>query len=272
MGRISRGWQLTKMSLRVVRKDKEILLFPFLSIVATLLILASFSLGIFMNGDLGKEVRDDPWLFSAFWGIFYFVAFFIAVFFNAAVIGCATIRMEGGDPTVGDGLRTAFENLKGIFMWALFAATIGMILRMLQEKTGIIGRFVFGALGMAFTIASYFAVPVLIYEKVGPLKALSRSVSILKSTWGEALVGNLGLGAIFILLALPAFLPIIVGLALMNLSALLIGLVVAAVYLLILGLVLSAAQSVLLAALYRYAKTGKISEEFAGLSFGNPFA
>ncbi|MBN1676928.1 MAG: hypothetical protein JW880_00155 [Candidatus Thermoplasmatota archaeon] len=272
MGRISRGWQLTKMSLRVVGKDKEILLFPLLSGIVTLLILGSFLGGMFMTGTLaGGESADLPWMFYAFWILFYFVSFFIGVFFNVAVIGCATIRMNGGDPTVRDGFRIAFENIRYIFMWTVFAATIGAVLRAIQQRAGIIGKFVLGALGMAFTIASYFAVPVFIYEKLGPWKALKRSVSILKSTWGEAIVGNLGLGIIVFLFALIGLLPIIIGVYIMTLWSIVIGVGIAVVYWVILGLVFSAAQSVLLAALYRYATTGKISEEFAGMSFANPF-
>ncbi len=272
MGRISRGWQLTKMSLGVVRKDKEILLFPFLSALVTLLILGSFFAGMFMTGMLGgEEFAGLPWMFYAFWILFYFVSFFVTVFFNVAVIGCATIRMNGGDPTVHDGFRIAFENLRYILMWTLFAATIGAILRAIQQRVGIIGKFIIGALGMAFTIASYFAVPVFVYEKLSPWKALKRSVSIFKSTWGEAIVGNLGLGVIFFLLGLIGLLPIIIGVYMMTLWSIVIGIGVAVVYWLILGLVFSAAQSVLVAALYRYATTGKISEEFAGMSFANPF-
>ncbi len=263
---------MTKMSLRIVRKDKEILLFPFLSALVTLMILGSFVVGMFFTMDFeADESLGSSWMIYAFFIIFYFVSFFVAVFFNVAVIGCATIRMDGGDPTVRDGFRIATENIKYILMWTLFAATIGIILRAIQQRAGVIGKFIIGALGLAFTIASYFAVPVFVYEKLGPWKALKRSVSIFKNTWGEAIVGNLGLGLVFLLLAFLGLLPIIIGLALMSVPAVIIGVVIAVVYWLVLGLIFSAAQSVLVAALYRYATTGKISEEFMGMSFGNPF-
>lgn len=272
MGRISRGWQMTKMSLRIVRKDKEILLFPFLSALVTLMILGSFFVGMFITVDFGGEdFAGFSLLFYVFWAVFYFVAFFVSTFFNVAVIGCATIRMDGGDPTVRDGFRIAVENIKYILMWTLFAATIGMILRAIQQRAGIIGKLIIGALGMAFTIASYFAVPVFVYEKLGPWKALKRSVSLFKNTWGEAIVGNLGLGVIFFLLGLIGLMPIIIGVLMMAVWPIVIGVVVAVIYWVVLALVFSAAQSVLVAALYRYATTGKISEEFTGMSFGNPF-
>jgi len=264
---------LAKMSLRVVRKDKEILMFPFLSGLITLLILASFFVGaLFTWGFDGISDNANQWVFIAFFAVFYFVAFLLSIFFNAAVIGCATIRMNGGDPTVADGFRIARQNIKQIVLWALFAATVGLILRAIQERVGFIGKLLVGALGAAFTIATYFVVPVFIYEKLGPWASLKRSVSILKNTWGEALVGNLGLGAIFVLLGLVGLIPIFIGVAFMTLWSVVVGIVVAIVYWLILGLIASAAQSVLVAALYRYATTGKVSEEFEGLSFQNPWS
>ncbi len=276
MGRIGRGWEMTKMSLRIIRKDKEILIFPVLSGIFTLLILASFVGGIFFTSGLsGFENGAGTWTFYVFLFVFYLVSFFIAIFFNAAIIGCATIRMEGGDPTVSDGLRIAGKNVGKIFMWALVAATVGLIIRAIQERVGFLGKIIMGAIGVAWTIVTYFVVPVLIYEGLGPWGAVKRSASILKNTWGEAIVGNLGMGAIFFLLGLPGLFGIFIGIYGIFTWGVAIGviiLVVSLVYLVVLAIVNSAAKTVLVAALYRYATTGKISEEFQGFSFQQPFS
>jgi len=272
MGRIGRGWQLAKMSLRVIRKDKELLLFPLLSGLLTIVILASFFIGaVFTVGLDGIFGGSSQWAFWVFMVIFYFITFFLATFFNVAIIGCATIRLNGGNPTLRDGFRIAGENLKQIILWAIFAATVALVIRAIQERVGILGKILLGGLGVAFTVATYFVVPVFIYEKLGPWKALKRSVAILKGTWGEALIGNLGLGLIFFLFGLIGILPIILGAVLGGVWGLVAGVVIAIVYWLILGLIASAAQSVLVAALYRYATTGKTSEDFADLSFQNPW-
>jgi len=272
MGRISRGWQLAKMSLRVIRKDKEILIFPVLSGLISIIILGSFVAGIFFTGAFMNSSQDTLSLsFYAFFIAFYFVSFFISVFFNAAVIGCATIRLNGGDPTVADGLRIAGQNIGRILMWAIFAATVGLIIRAIQERVGFIGKMIMGAVGIAWTMATYFVVPVLIYEKLGPWGSVKRSASIFKNTWGEMIVGNLGLGAVFFLLALLGILPIILGVVIGGTAAIVAGAAIAVVYWLILAVIVSAAQSVLAAALYRYATTGKVSEEFQEMSFAKPF-
>ena len=267
---------MTKMSLRVIRKDKEILVFPVLSGIFTILILGSFVGGIFLtNGLDGLENSANDWVFYVFFFLYYLVSFFIATFFNAAIIGCATIRMDGGDPKVSDGLRIAGQNIGRIFAWALVAATVGLAIRALQQRAGLIGKIILGAIGVAWTIVTYFVVPVLIFEKLGPWGAVKRSASILKNTWGEALVGNLGMGAIFFLLALPGVFAFVIGIYGLITWGVGIGIAIIAlaiVYFVILSIINSAARTVLVAALYRYATTGKVSEEFAGFSFQRPFS
>ncbi len=268
MGRISRGWKLTKLSLRVIRKDKEILILPVLSGLTMAVVLASFVAGIFLTGGLGAG--------SEFAGIvlmaaFYFVAYFIAIFFNAAIIGCATIRLGGGDPKVGDGLRIAAHNAWRILAWALLAATVGMVIRAVQERVGLIGKIVMGALGVAWSLVTYFVLPVLIYERLGVWESVKRSASVFKGTWGEMIVGNLGLGLIFILLGLAGVVPIALGLVLGGLTGLFVGLGIAVVYWLVLAVVQAAAEGVLVAALYRYATTGQVAEGLEGVRFANPW-
>lgn len=274
MGRISRGWQLAKLSIGIIRKDKEILIFPVLSGLITIAILASFVLGAFFTfGFSAIAGGASQWILYAFLVVFYFVSFFVAIFFNACVIGCATIRMNGGDPTLADGFKIARQNIGRIVVWALFAATVGLIIRAIQERVGFIGKLIMGALGVAWTIVTYFVVPVLIYEKLGPWGSVKRSAAILKQTWGEALVGNLGLGVIFVLFGLLGIIPIVVGAAIGGVAGLIVGLVVAVVYWLIIAVIASAAESVLVAALYRYATTGKTAEGLEGVSlFSHPWA
>jgi hypothetical protein len=271
MGRIGLGWQLTKTSLRVLRRDKELLIFPLVSGLALLLILggflggmvAAFGFDVFLGG-------ASSLLLIPVFIVYYIAAFFVAIFFNAAVVGAATIRLNGGNPTLGDGLRIARENLGRIFLWALFAGTVAMILRAIQQRTGILGRIALGLVGVAWSLATYFVVPVLIYEKLGPWAAVKRSAHIFKATWGETIVGGFSMGAIFFLAGLAGLLPLLLGWAVAGIAGLLIGLVVAVVYWIILGLIVSASSSILVAALYRYATTGNVAEDFQGLPMFGP--
>lgn len=208
MGRIGRGWQLTKLSFNVIRKDKELLLFPLISGILILAIAASFIVPWFALGTITGSIDA---IFIIFWIVFYFVSFFISTFFNVALMGCAMKRLDGGDPTFAYGIGFATERIKYIVEWALVAATVGLILKALEERAGFVGKIVIGLIGIAWAIASYFAVPVMAFEKLSPLKALKRGAGILKTTWGEALISNLGIGIIFFILALPGFLIMPLG-------------------------------------------------------------
>ena len=272
-GKISRGWKLTKLSLKVIKKDKEILLLPLISGLVTILLLSSFIGGVFISiGFDAVAEGGGTILFLAGLVMFYLMSYFVSIFFNAAIIGCATIRLEGGDPTVKDGLRMAMDNIGRIFLWAVIAATVGVIIRSLQQRVGFIGKLIMGALGITWTLVTYFVVPVLIYEKVGPWAAMKRSAGMIRKSWGETVVGTLGLGIIFLLLALPGVLFIIIGAAVGGFTGAVAGLVIAIVYWLILAMIQAAAQSVLVAALYKYANTGEIPSGFEGVGFSSPFS
>ncbi len=266
MGRIGTGWQLTKTSLRVLRKDKELLLFPLVSGLALVGILALFIGGMFVTVGFGAAFGGDAtWIFGVLMVLYYFLSFFIGIFFNAAIVGAATIRLNGGNPTLGDGLRIAWENVGRIFLWAVFAATVAMILRAIQQRLGFIGKIIIGLVGVAWSLATFFVVPILVYEKLGPWAAVKRSAHLFKATWGETLVGGFSMGAIFVLLALAGILVPILGFLVAGVVGLIVGIVVVVVYWVGLALVASAASSILMAALYRYATTGKVAEEFQGL-------
>lgn len=270
MGRIGTGWQLTKTSLGVLRKDKELLVFPLLSGLTMILVLGGFVGGMFLTGGLEAFFQGSGyWMGIVLLFLYYLVSFFIGIFFNAAIIGAAMIRLDGGNPTLADGLRVARENLGRIFLWALFAATVAMILRAIQQRAGIIGKIIIGLVGIAWSLATYFVVPVLVFEKLGPWAAVKRSASIFKSTWGETIVGGFSMGGIFLLAGLAGLLPIILGILIGNVVSIVIGVLVAVVYWILLGLVASAASSILVAALYRFATTGRVAEGFQGLPMFN---
>ncbi|MFQ5838582.1 MAG: DUF6159 family protein [Thermoplasmata archaeon] len=264
MGRIGTGWQLTKVSFGVIRKDKELLLFPFLALIVSGLMWGLFLASIFIL-DIAfiEQIQEQSvYLYYALYFLFYFLTAFIAIYFQAAVVGSAMIRLEGGSPTIGDAFRQANKHVGKLFKWALLTATVGLILRAIARRGGFIGRIIAGALGITWTLASYMAIPVVVAEGLGPWAALKRSASLFRKTWGETLVGGLGMGVILVLLAFLGIIPLIAGVYLVTNVSLLVGLVVIAVaviYWFIIFLVWGAAWPILSAVLYRYAAQGKVA-------------
>jgi len=267
-GRLSSSWELMKSSLRVIRADKELLMFPVLSGIIMAFIGLTFIGGIFLS-DLFEFAPTALIILLIF--VLYLLLYFIGIYFNTALIGCATIRLEGGDPTLKDGFRTANKNLRAIAGWAVIAAIVGIILRALEERAGMIGKIVISLIGFAWTMATFFIVPVLIYENLSVFTAIKRSAYVFKDTWGETFIGYFGLGVIIFLLCLIGVIPVLMGLTLGGLLTV-IGLALAVVYWIFIACVGSAAQGVLTAALYRYATTGKISHDVVPEHLLNPYA
>ena len=258
--RLGIGWRLTKLSLGVLRKEKGLILLPFLSLRITGAAWAVFLITIFFVATPTGAFNSV--LFYIGLAIVYFVTFFVSIYFNAAVMGAAMIRLNGGDPTISDGLKVARENVRRIAGWALLTATVGLILRAIAERFGFVGRIVAGIAGLAWGVATYLVVPVLIFEKIRPWAAVKRSGSLLKQTWGEAAGGYFTLGGIFFLLGLLGLPLLLVGVLIGGLIPIVTFAAITVIYWLILGLLGSAAQSILVTALYRYATTGQLGFGF----------
>jgi len=258
--RLGIGWKLTKVSLGVIRQEKSLLLLPLISFLIIGIAWAVFIISIFLT--VWPSGVFNVTLFVVGLFFLYFFTYFVTTFFAAAVMGAAMIRLNGGDPTIGDGLRIAKENIGRILAWAVISATVGVILRALAERAGWIGRIIAAGASLAWGILTYLVLPSLIFEKLGPWAAVKRSGSLIKKTWGEAAGGYLTMTGIFVLLGMVGFLFVIIGVAIGTLTAILLTFLVAIVYWLILALFASAAQGVLVTALYRYATTGQVVEGF----------
>jgi hypothetical protein len=257
MGRVSRAFRLLGASWQVLKADKELLILPLISFVA--IIAATAGIGaLAWAGGFGSERDSLAPLDYVYLGIFYFVTYFIAIFFNAAVVGAATIRLQGGDPTVRDGLRLASARLGKIAGWAAISATVGLILRSLEERFGWVGDLIIGIIGVAWSAITFFVVPVILYEPLGVVQSVKRSGSIFKQRWGETFVGSATIGLAMFILAIPVILvAVLIGTVSMPL-----GIVFGVALIGALSAVGSSLSGVYNAALYRYATTGQAGGAF----------
>ena len=285
--RITNGLELAAQCFRVLRLDKELIVFPLLSSLGLMAVMASFALPLWETdyvqvfvdcfhdndeeaGEKFLAISRDP-IYYALLFCFYLAQYFVVTFFNTALVACAIVRFNGGDPNVAVGLRFARARLGVILAWSVFSAAVSVVLRFIESSSSIGARIVAGLLGMAWGIGTFFVVPVLVVEKLGPLAALKRSVAVIQRTWGEALVASIGFGAIEFLLFVVALIPAVVG-GFVNVAyATAIGIGVTAFLLASICLISSTLQSILLAALYLYADQGKVPDGFDEAYLRNAF-
>ncbi len=270
-GKFARSWALMKASAAVLRSDKSLLIFPLLSGLSTLLVAASFlvPVGLMVVGaehagqDFQERMSVGGYLLMF---AFYLVQYFVIIFFQTALTGVALMHLRGEPTSVHAGFALARAKLPQILGYALIAATVGLLLRMVQERLGLLGRLVVGFIGLAWTVATFLVVPVLASKDVGPVDAVRHSVELLKRSWGENLIGNGGIGIVFGLLMLLAVVVggvLIVGaVATHSIVAIVAAVAIVLMGFILLGLIQSSLQGIYAAALYRYAEAGEISVGF----------
>lgn len=266
--RLSRSWELVKASYGVLRADKELIVFPFVSMLGTLAVMIVFAIPLALAGSFGRMADGNTGIFEyAMAFVFYVVMYTVIIFSNVALVGAAMIRLRGGDPTLADGFRIANEHLGQIIGYAAISATVGVLLRALRERGGLAGAVVSWIGGIAWNLATFLVVPVLVVENIGPIEAIRRSTALLKRTWGEQIVGNFSIGLVFGLLTLAAVLVVgvpLIGLASATGSVFLIVVAVAILVLVVVGISLigSALNGIYVAALYRYATENVVADQY----------
>jgi hypothetical protein len=273
VSRFARSWQLIQASCDVLRADNALLILPALSGVATTALSVSFAALAMSDGITSSAMHESrslnalgplyAWAFC-----WYVVQYFVVIFFNTALVGAAIALLEGGRPTVGAALKLAFSRIGAVLGYAVISATIGVLLQALAERLGLLGRLIEATLGLTWTAATFLVVPILAAEGIGPWQAIERSTALLRKTWGENLIGNVGISLVtsmisgtvgligaggFMLLFLLGH-PILGGVLLS----------VSIATLLMIVLVAAALSAIYAAAVYHYAIMGTPPTDFDG--------
>jgi hypothetical protein len=229
-------------------------------------VIAVFALGAVGVGLPADGESANPILYVLAF-LLYVVLAFIGIYTNAVVIGIAMKRLGGQDATLSDGLALANAHLPAIAAWSVVTATVGMILRSIQSSDNVLARILAGIAGVAWTVLTFFVVPVLLFEDEGVGTAMKRSASIFRQRWGEQFIGSASIGLALFLIAIPVF--IVAGLVTAAVPVLGIVVIVLAVGAFVaLG---GAMSGVFNAALYRFATTGEVGSGFSEQDLATAF-
>ena len=265
-GTIGHTFELMKMSWRVLMKDRELIFFPLMaagSIIATLAVFGGVAAATGtldrMDSDAGEAATTAG---DTMLGIgAFFTVTFIGIFFNSALVAAALERLRGGDPNVGSGLRKAATHVHTILGWAIIAATVGLLLQLLRsmarERFGFLGVLAVSLVGGVWAYLSFFVIPVLVAEGLGPIQAFKRSKSLFSQTWGEQFTSSFGFGLVYILAVVAAFIPTFV----LFIVHPLLGFAGGAIFFSIALGTVAAMEGIFKAALYEFAN-GESPQEF----------
>lgn len=263
---LERSWSLTKTTFSVMKQDPEMLAFPALASIFSLLYGAAILVPTVITQFLGETAGGAFGLLQ--WAMLFLVYFglaFIATFFNTCVVYTAKTRFEGGDATFMDSIKFAMSRVHQIAAWSLVAASVGLFLKWLDDLArkggvvGIVAGIIRSVLGFAWSVVTLFVIPAMVYEGVGPIDAIKSSTQTLKQTWGESLVRHFGLGLAQFIAMIPGFALFAAAFPAFSVSGVLGGIVLglAVLYLIFVGMLFSVANSVFNTALYHFARSGQ---------------
>lgn len=269
MGTFSDSWRLTKIAFGLVFQDSALLVFPLVAGLSAIAVLALFALGTLYLAPLllvgGSLSTSYEVVGIVLFLVAYFSTTFIAVYATAGLIGAATLKLEGQQPTASDGWTIARANLSRLAVWALISATVGLLIQLVSSRfRGAAGIVIGGIAGATWAIATYFVIPVIVYQKSTPWQSLGRSAKMFLNTFGRTLVTNIVLALIVGAGIVAAVVLGVIGLFLLFSGTTFFGVVLIVSALgvgFLFALLGASAEGVLRAALYRYATTGKIDPD-----------
>lgn len=261
-----------KASWAVLQHDRELAVLPILGALASIAVVLAIGLPIWLSTsgiDDGGSAGSEPMLWIG--GIIILLAVtVITVFFNAAVVSGARERFSGGDPTISSAIKGAFSRLHVIVPWAILALTVGMIIRLIQSSDNIVARILGSLLNMAWGVLTFLVVPILVVEQTGPFQSLSRSGELLRHTWGENLIAQVGFGIIGFVAAIPGIIIIAIGASAGSVGAV-IGVTIGFAWIALVSVVVSTLTAIFQMALYIYATTGQVPMGFEQSGISDTF-
>ncbi|SEA00673.1 hypothetical protein SAMN05192529_1066 [Arachidicoccus rhizosphaerae] len=270
MDKVRNGWKICELSLEVLRSNKKLIIFPMISCIALFIIISSFVFGFGYFNNWHFEQLNDPDHYIkrySFTFLIYLISYTVVIFFNIALMHCVRLYFEDKEVSLSIGIKYSVSRLGYILSWALFASTVGLILKIIQDNVGKLGKILVGFLGIAWGVSTFFVVPILAYENKTPWNALKESISMMKKLWGESLTAGFSFG-ILQLCAVVVFLLVsfIVGLANIYLG----------IALFILGMVLtssvfSALNSIFISAVYTKVSTDIDVKQFSATDVNQLF-
>ena len=278
---IGRGWQLSKLSFSVIKADPELLLYTFLSAIMVFATIGAASYPAYeadqtegshwamtegTDSETGEATSEPTNQYMAWIFLTYMIGSIVVVFWNSAIIVSAHERLTGGDPSIMTGIKVAFSRIHIIVLWGIITGTVGLLLRIARDAISnnqkahpavkILAYIVLWLVEVAWWIYTFFIIPMIVLEKKGIGEGLRDGRALFGKTWGEYVVSRLGIGFMSII---GIVISVIIGFLVMSFSPI-AGIIIMITMIGLTILLCNTAEVVVVAALYEYAKTGKMPD------------
>ena len=269
---IGRGWKMSKLSMSVVKKDPELIIYMFICGFLSLLTMIGMSIPQYLEQAWAVDAEGQ--MTGAYMG-FVFVGYMtisiVVTFWNSAIVANSHIRLTGGDPKFMDGVSAAMSKIHIIILWGIIAGTVGLLLKVLnqaarEQKGGAaVFAMILSAIGAAiWWMMTFFMIPHMIIEGKGLGESLKSSKQMFFKSWGENITSGLGIGIIgFFFIAVIAIITFGMVVALGPFWY--IGIAIGALGIATALAWMNAAEQVAVTALYLYSKNGEMPEIYREL-------
>jgi hypothetical protein len=276
---IGNTWRITKISWRVLQLDRELIFFPIMgtlgAIVVGLVAAGVFgAVGTFDRlGSAGEAEFNVVDLIITL--VAYFGGLYMIIFFNAGLVAAARERLEGGDPNVMSGIRAVAPMWLAILGWTLITGTVGLILRALQAAAEnqdspvarIVGTILISIVGAVWAYITFFVIPVLVVERIGPFSAIRRSAGMLRRSWGEQVTAQFSFFFIYLIAIIIVAIPVVILAMIAPIAAIITAVILGGIAL----ASVAAMEGIFKAALYEWVSEGKGSEWFDRALLSNAY-
>jgi hypothetical protein len=272
MGKFKASWTLFSQSLHLLKQDKEVVLFPILSAIISMIVGVVVVTSILASGLVdtsGEEttITNTPVFYTVVF-IYYVIGYFVLTYFKVGLTAVVYERINGGDIGFKEGLARANSIGGKIFVWSLLAGTVGLVLKIISDRSEHLGKLAASLLGAAWAIVTMFIAPTLLLDNVSVWQSVKNSGTVFKKTWGETLILNISLGfvtyiavfgiiAVFIALAITVLSLGLGAIALIVLGILFVFTLIAT------SIILTSLSEIFKVALYSYARFGVVAEGFS---------
>jgi hypothetical protein len=261
-GRFSRGLRLVGIGFTMARDEPGLMMVPVVAFVVQLVIFGIGALVLLptlrstsTTTGQSAHLSAGQWLVLVVAGV---LVMFVSVVSHATIIARVMARFHGRSVTNAQAARAALTKSPQLLAWAFINYVVISILRSIGNR-GLIGFLVGALLRAGWMLASFFVVPVILFEDKGAVASIKRSVELCRSRWGENIVGNGALGIIgFVAILADVAVAVALGMVFAP-----IGVVVGVIGLAPILLVLTVATAAFNAALYWYAVTDQSPGQYS---------